>query len=315
MENIEKRIGSAFEKYGTTIDLLKEFAKERSNTQEFILLVCARLDSLSNMAFRKKSQKDNFVEFLIHHSGHKNKILSISLPDFYDYLSYQRWVLPGSLEKDGRLHMFDPRRDEKYVTFIWNSGIPINQTKVETLLKFLLRSLKNNYRVLPNQSTSKKSIDSLNNVVRCLEYLAKRSNRTFFREAIVSNQHLSNMIKEFSLASILYKEYRCGIIHEYGVDVDPVHFYSRRQVYFRTLYNDLVYPTRRLSVQFSARFLFDLLVNSISSYRKRLQQTKRLPIDLYSEICDYMKDLDYLDEDSIAEGRDVGMSISVSNSS
>jgi hypothetical protein len=315
MENIEKRIDSVFERYSTTIDLLKEFIKERSNTQEFILLVCSRLDSLSNMAFQKKSQKDNFIEFLIHHSGYKNKILSISLPDFYDFLCYQLWVLPGSLEKDGRLHMFDPSRDEKYVMFIWNSGIPINQTQVETLLKFLLRSLKNNYRVLPNQSTSKRSIDSLDNVVQCFENLAKGSNKKFFREAIVSNQHLSNMIKEFSLASILYKEYRCGIIHEYGIDIDPVHFYSERQVYFRTLYNDYVYPTRKLGVQFSARFLFDLLVNSINSYRKRLKQTKRLPIDIYSEICDYIKDLDYLDEDSIGKGRDIGLKISLSNSS
>jgi hypothetical protein len=315
MEDIEKRIDSAFKRYSTTIDLLKEFVKERSNTQEFILLVCARLDSLSNMAFRKKSQKDNFVEFLVHHSGHKNKILSISLPDLYEYLDYQQWVLPGSLEKDGRLHMFYPQRDEKYVTFIWNSGIPINQTKVESLLKLLLRALKNNYRVVPNQSASKKSIDSLNNVVRCFENLAQRSNRIFLREAIVSNQHLSNMIRDFSLASMLYREYRCGIIHEYGVDVDPLDFYSKREVYFRTLYNDFVYPTRRLRVQFSASFLLDLLVNSINSYRKRLQQIKRLPIDMYSEICDFMEELKYLDEGSIREGRDVGINISTSNSS
>lgn len=123
------------------------------------------------------------------------------------------------------------------------------------------------------------------------------------------------MIKDFSLASMLYREYRCGIIHEYEVDVDPLDFYSKREVYFRTLYNEFVYPTRRLRVQFSASFLLDLLVNSINSYRKRLQQIKRLPIDLYSEICDFMEDLDYLDEDSIGEGRDVGINISTSNSS
>jgi hypothetical protein len=315
VKRIDKRIQSAFQRYDTTVDLLQTFIAAKSHTQEFILLVCARLDSLSNLAFHKKSQKDNFIDFLVHHSGHKDKILSVSVPDLYDYLAYQAWVLPGALEKDGRLHVFDPRRDERYISFVWNSGIPITQKHVGLFLKALMTAIRKKYRVLPNQKLTLPSIDSAKRLADLFTaVMRKRSKRLLTETSRVGNS-LSMFIKEFSLASLLYREYRCGIIHEYGVDVDPTDFYSKREIYFRTLCNDLVYPTRRLRLQFPAKFLLRILLKSLDSYRSRLLQTRRLPFDMFDEICDFMKELQFLDDKSVQQGRDIGIALTAGNGS
>jgi hypothetical protein len=315
MKSIEERIEEAFSRYDSTIDLLNKFVKQKSNVQEFILLVCARLDALSNLAFTGKSQKDNFIDFLKHHSGLENKIHAISLPDFFEYLSYQLWVLPGSLEKDGRLHMFDPRRDEQFFLFVWHSGIPITRNKVGALLKFLIRAIKQKYRVLPNHKPNRQSIDTLSHIVGYLESAAQRMGKSFIKEAIGSNKHLSDMIKDFSLGALLYRKYRCGIIHEYGVDVDSSDFFSKHDLYWQTVYSLVGEPTRRLRLQFPAKLLLELFTKSLQSYKLRLQKTKQLPIELFTEICNFMSETEYLDEKSIPSGKDVGVNIRSSNSS
>jgi hypothetical protein len=309
MKNIEKRIEEAFSIYDSTIELLNKFIRDRSNIQEFILLVCARLDALSNLAFTGKSQKDNFIDFLTHHSGIKNKILEIGLPHLFDYLCYHEYVLPGSLEREGRLYMLDPRRDEQFVLFVWHSGIGITQDKVGVLLKFLIRAIKQKYRVLPNQKLTKQSIDTLSNIIGYLENSAKRTRKSFIKEAICSNKYLSNMIKDFSLGALLYREYRCGIIHDYGVEVDSADFFSKNTICWQTVYNDLVQPTRRLRIQFPARMLLELFTSSLHSYKLRLQKSKQLPIELFGQICDFMKEMKYLDDKSIPSGKDVGVNI------
>ncbi len=309
MKSIEKRIEEAFTRYDSTIELLQQFIRKRSNVQEFILLVCARLDSFLNLAFTGKSQKDNFVDFLTHHSGNKTKLLEISVPDFFEHLGYHLWVLPGCLEKEGRFHMFDPRRDEQFVLFIWNSGIALTQEKVGFLLKFLMNALRRRYRVLPNQPLSKNSADNASNIVTYLEDEAKKHKKAFVREAICSNKYLFSLIKDFSLASLLYREYRCGIIHEYGVDIRSTDFFGKHDVYWQPFYNDIAEPTHRLRIQFPAQFLLKLLTNCVNSYKLRLQKTKQLPEELFFEICDFMNELKYLDERTIPEGKDVGVNI------
>ncbi len=315
MKRIEKRIEEAFARYGSTIGLLNHLIGKRSNVQEFILLVCARLDSLSNLAFTGKSQKDNFIDFIIHHSSNKTKLLEISVPDFFEYLGNQLWVLPGSLEKAGRFHMFDPRRDEQFILFVWNSGIALTVEKVGSLLKFLMDVLRRKYRVIPNQSLSKNSIDNANNIVTYLEDAAKKHKKPFVGEAVYSNKYLLSLIKDFSLASLLYRKYRCGIIHEYGVNIRSTDFFSKHDIYWQPFYNDIAEPTRRLGVQFSAQFLLKLLTNCVNSYKLRLLKTKQLPIELFLEICDFMNEIKYLDDRTIPEGKDVGINIRLGNGS
>lgn len=124
-----------------------------------------------------------------------------------------------------------------------------------------------------------------------------------------SNKFLLNLIKDYSLASLLYKEYRCGIIHEYGIDIRSKDFFSKRDVYWQPFYNDVAQPTRRLSLQFPAQFLLMLLSNCVNSYKTQLLKTKQLPVELFHEVCDFMSELKYLDNRTLPDGRDVGVNL------
>jgi hypothetical protein len=160
MQTLEARIDEAFKRYRNTITLVDELIASQRNSQEIILLTCARLDSLANLAFTAKSQKDAFVNFLRQHSGITATFEQISVADFYDFLAYQLWVLPGTVEKPGRLHMFDPRQDERYITFLWASELPITVEALGALVRFILAALKRRYRVSPTQALRRSSLDT-----------------------------------------------------------------------------------------------------------------------------------------------------------
>lgn len=220
----------------------------------------------------------------------------------------------GLSRKEGRFHMFDPRRDGQFILFIWNSGIALTQEKIGFLLKFLMNALKKRYRVLPNQPLSKDSSDTASNIVTYLEDEAKKQKRTFVREAICSNKYLLSLIKDYSLASLLYREYRCGIIHEYRVDIRSADFFSKPDIYWQPFYNDIAQPTRRLRIQFPAQFLLRLLEDCVNSYKGQLLNTKQLPVDLFHEICDFLNELNYLDDRTLPGGKDLGINIRSSSS-
>jgi len=305
MRKLESRIEQAFKKYDATIDLLKEFMASKRNAQEFILLVCARLDSLSNIAFTGKSQKDNFVNFLIRHCGFKTSIQEISLPDLQWFLNSQLWILPGTIKKPGRLHIFDPRRDKQFLSFLWNSGLAITEEEIGTFLEFIIASIKKRYRVAPTQSMQKKSMDTIDNIYKYLHVLAQQYRKGIYGEAI---KRIRLMLTDFSLGALLYTKYRCGIIHEYGVDVDREGFFSKKMAYWRTVYNPYIEPGKLMEIQFPAHFLLNLLVNTLQSYKTELQKTKRLPWDLFDQICDFTTELEYLDDRSVSSGKDIDIS-------
>jgi hypothetical protein len=296
------RIEEAFKRYDQTADLVKDFLSSRSNPQEFILLVCGRLDSFSNLAFTGKSQKDNFVGFLARHSGYRNTFAQIGLPDLYRYLDYHLWVLPGTIDKPGRLHMFDPKEDERFITFLWSSGLAIIQEEIGGLLKFIMKTLRERYRVSPTQSMRKSSLDSLGAVYEYLHDVAKRHKRGLYLEAVKS---LRPILRDYSIGALLYRKYRNEIIHEYGVDVQEDEFFTKKTVYWGTFYNPDVYPTKFLQIQFPGEFLFKILVNCVRGYKMELKRTRKLPWGIFSDICNIMDEIDHLDDRSLPSGKDV----------
>jgi hypothetical protein len=309
MKSIEERIDLAFGKYTPTLELLKTFISNKSNHQEFLLLACGRLDSISNLAFSGDALKNNFITFLNMYSGLKEKCYLISVPDLYDFLNYQLWILPGSLEKEGRYFVFNPKEDEKYVSFIWSSGVAITQKHVGLLLKFILNVLKKYYRVTPNQVFSKKSTDTVDDIVKNILNECNNRKKTFYTEGITSaKSKLQEFIKEYSVGSLLYKEHRCAIIHEYGVLIKEQSFFRKKEYYWEPRYRKYGNSEKALTIQFPAHFLFDILNNSIRNYKNKLKQTKLLPFSIHSEICDFDSELKYLDQDSIKEGKYIGMS-------
>jgi hypothetical protein len=304
--DINRKIDEAFAPYEPTVTLLQTFLREKTNIHEFILLVCARLDSLSNIAFSGGSQQENFVKFLLQYSGFSDWFTRISLPDLYYHLSYHLWVLPGTVGTPGRLHVFDPREEKEIVSMFWKSELGLTEKDLGMLLRFFLRTLKSWYRVVPNQTLARSTYDSPEHVGQRLKKLAAKHWRGTYSPAA---RAMAPVIAKFSLAVLLYKEYRCGAIHRYHVNLNEKAFFTRQKPYWCPFYNDVAEPGSFLKVHFPGPFLLATLQNSIASYKKHLKAKGQLPADMFFEVCDTLRDLGYLDDDSIPLGRDVNVSL------
>ena len=304
--DINNKIDEAFEPYQPTAALLKQFLSARTNIHEFILLACARLDSLSNIAFSEGFQQDTFVKFLLQYSDFKNWFPCISVPDLYYNLSYHLWVLPGTVDKPGRLHLFNPREEKEIIMMFWKSKLSITEKDLGSLLRFFLRTLKSWYRVVPNQSFSKSTFDTPQRLTHRLRKLSEGYRKGAYFPAM---QAISPLISKFSLAALLYKEYRCSAIHKYHVNLDDRDFFTRKEPYWCPFYNDFAEPGSFLKLHFPGPFLLRTLDNCIQNYKKHLRAKRQLPAEIFFEVCDTMKDLDFLDDDSIPPGRDLTVSL------
>ena len=69
LQQVERAIDEFFRRYDNTLDLLQRFLASKSNRQEFVLLSCARLDSLANLACAEGTQQSRFSRFLAKYSG------------------------------------------------------------------------------------------------------------------------------------------------------------------------------------------------------------------------------------------------------
>lgn len=303
MEPIESRLEDFFGTFRATQQFLEQLLQMRDWPQEFLILVCCRLDALANLAFPrwKGKQADAFAKFLLLYSGFERQLRQISVPDLFFYLSYERWVLPGVISEPGRLHQF-MEDDESLIRLIVNSELPITQEAIHDFLAFVLRTLKRAYRVVPNQRITGRSIAKQSEVMKCLLAAAESPRRQKYIEPLKATK---SIIERFSLSQILYREFRCRAVHGYEVNIDEKRFFRERKIYWRTVYSDLVEPGRFLEVQFPAVFLLEMLRNSIDEFERELKHKKELPIEMWVEICDIESELDLLDQDTLPEGRDI----------
>jgi hypothetical protein len=116
------------------------------------------------------------------------------------------------------------------------------------------------------------------------------------------------LARSFSLAQLIYREVRSGAIHEHGFGVDERRFFTDVQPYvdaFSHAYDDTLY----LGVSVPGRWLIDLLRSCVHNYKRRLLETRQLPGDLWSEICEPLHDVEYLDEESLPDERIFGPGI------
>lgn len=300
--SIERRITRAFEVYDPTLKLLSSLVRKRSNAQEVVLLSCARLDSLANLAF-SDSQKNNFVRFMEKHS-HVREMCHLSVPDLFRYLIHKQWILPGTIPVAGRFHVFDPH-DMPFFSFLWNCGVAVTRAKINELLNKITAMLRSRFRILPRQSTGS-SIVSDTDITAALRPVWKDAG---LQEA-EAEKAVKPLLAEYRVSSLLYSEFRCGAIHEYGVGLDEERFFSESDICFAAFGNPFLTPRHILSIQFPAKFLCRLLSTCIESYRSELLHTKKLPLTMYEAVCDFPNELRYLDDRSIPLGKDIGLAFS-----
>jgi hypothetical protein len=289
MPKIQDAVDTFFSRYRNTLTLLDQFLTERKNHQEFVLLSCARLDSLANLAFSDGTQKTRFSRFLAKHSGFGKQTFAVSLPDLFYYFQHYLWIRRGNIPYEGRVMLYR-ERDKEFAQFLYDSGIPITEIHVGGLLEKVMDTLKNGYRILPAQSVKKRTSAPLKDVVD----LISEAVREYASEYSDSDVHtVGSIVGSYTLGTLLHRRYRSVAIHEWGVELDTPEFFTKKEIYWQTA---PVHSHRFLKVQFPAQLLLRMLKRSIDSYKRELVAIRKLPFGLWIESG---LDEEYLDTRSV----------------
>lgn len=109
------------------------------------------------------------------------------------------------------------------------------------------------------------------------------------------------MLNEYQLGTLIYREYRSKSIHELEFDVDD-HFFTEPGTYLATVRHAWD-STNFLTVQLSASWLIDLYRDAVKGYERALLARKKLPIGLWIQLYGEPSETEYLDDDSVADGK------------
>lgn len=302
--NLRAKIEEGFKPYDDTLGALRQLVKMRRMAQELIILVCARLDSLANLAFGRMPQEERFFRFLNTYSGQRDTFEDVSIPDLYFFLRFQQDMLPGTLVKPGRIHVYT-EENLAFVRILWKSGLAINRRSASRLLEYLHETLREHYRVNPSQNRRKPQSAKVNAVLACFTVGAKGLRAQALQSA---EEEIRATIKRFQLGRILYRDYRCASIHEYGVSLDEDMFFAQDLVYWRHFTSKLT-SERFSTVEFPSQFLLTSLKQCLRNYKRALRERQRLPMPIFNVACSLLRDLEYLDDDSIGMGKDISLSV------
>ncbi len=301
MKSIEDRIKAAFDEYRATAALLDDFLRARQHAQELVILACSRLDSLANLAMtQKRSQRDRFVSFLHAYSGRHAELGWVLIPNMY-FDGFVRFAtLPVTIPAPGRLHSYDMSRDGSFLQFIVDSGLPLTSDDVAKWLRRLSVWLQQEYRTTATQSKSKPHYDGLRGVKRHLEACSRVYRKGMYAQAVAA---LGPILNDFRLADVLYCDYRSRSIHGFSLDTDE-QFFMEQGIYVATRYHAWD-STRFLEVCVSAQWLVSLYRDTVDRYERSLLARRKLPVDLWTELCDTSKESTFLDDSSLPVGRDL----------
>jgi hypothetical protein len=157
--------------------------------------------------------------------------------------------------------------------------------------------IQRRYRTTATQRRSKPVLDEIDAVHRHLLTDARKYRRGRYLGAFES---MRAMIQQFTVSSMLYREYRSGSIHEFEFSLHD-RFFREKGLYVETVSHPWD-TTMFLDVRVSARWLLEAYRACIDRYRRRLEATHKLPLPLFLDLCEIPKDLPYLDLDSVEEG-------------
>jgi hypothetical protein len=300
-ENLSQGLDRVFGRFASTKELVDGLIRSKSHSQEILILLCSRIDALaSGAAAEDEPRGRSFTGFLATYSGQPKLFDWVSAGDLYYELAYHSWLMPGMLEKPGRLRVFS-RLNEPILKLLVDSDIALTQEDAQILIKRIQRGLRKHFRVAPNQPRRKQPSASVNGVRQAIldEFSGHRSrgNSEALRKA------LDPLVSSKTLARILYERFRCEAIHGGRVLIDETKFFSEKEPYWKPMYSEFYGPFQL--VEFPAQFLASLLSDCIRNYRKRLEVTGKLPPNVHFEMFpeDPFGRLDLLDETLLPRGR------------
>ena len=254
---------------------------------------------------RKKPREAISSNSFLADSNDRDLITAVSVPDLYNYFARLLWVLPGMIQKPGRIHLFDPTKDSAIVPLIWKSELPITEKHIGSLLRFVLRIVRKNYRAVPGQPRKKKQMQRLPELYKELLDTAASYKTQKYVKAI---EAIEPILKYHMVGNLLYTDYRCAVIHDYGFEVDPALFFKETTPYYAIFYNEYM-EDRRFILHLPAPFLLSLLRTCLDNYEARILRTLKLPNTIWFKICDLIEESEYLDDSTLGEGRDARLAI------
>jgi len=281
-----------FNQFSSTRDLVDELIRRKSHPQEILLLLCSRIDALASGSTSAEETSGNaFTSFVTTYSGRSKLFESVSVGDLYYELDYHLWLLPGMIEKAGRIQIFS-RVNDPILKLLVDSEIALTLEEARRLLKRIQLALRRTFRVAPGQSRNKSALASAAAIERAiLSGFGRRGNT----QKTELGKALNPLLKTMTIARILYHRFRCGVIHGGKVRIDEAKFFTERVPYWRPLYSQYYGPFQL--VELPAYFLAELFEECLQNYRKKLEATRKVPPDVHFEMFpdDIFSHLELLD--------------------
>lgn len=290
-----------FDQFSSTRQLVDHLIKAKSHPQEILILLCSRIDALASTAAAEDDPRaEAFVRFVSTYSGNRKLFESVSAGDLFYELDYHLWLMPGILEKAGRLRVFS-RLNEPVVKLLVGSEIPLTLEDAQLLMKRIQRGLRRHFRVAPHQRRGKPEIGSPEAIRNAI--VGEFSTRPSKATGAVLRKALDPLISSKTLARILYEKFRCGVIHDGHVRIDKPRFFTEKSTYWTPMYSEYYGPFQL--AEFPARFLASLLSECIQNYRKRLEATGKVPPGVHFEMFpeDPVGYAELIEEDLLPKGR------------
>lgn len=300
---LAEKLDRFFAIFQPTIDLVERLMASKKNSQEVVLLLCARLDALASCLAREdQSNRQSFIRLLTDYSGHRQLMQSVSAGDLYYELGYHRWLTEGLIPKPGRLHRFSSVNDQ-VLRLLDGSGVPLTVEAVERLLTRLMRALTSDFRCRSGQPLRKPMLAKPALVTARLTRAFEKSKD----KELSKNLHdaLQPLLESKTLAGILYEKSRNTAVHEAWVEFEEAAFFSAERPFWEPLYSPYYPPF--LLVRFPARFLLEMLFNCMMTMKHKMLATGKLPPDVHYHVFGpHDDDVEFLDEELLprgAEGR------------
>lgn len=281
-----------FNQFSGTRDLVDELIRRKSHSQEILLLLCSRIDALASGSTSAEETSGNaFTSFVTTYSGRSKLFESVSVGDLYYELDYHLWLLPGMIEKAGRIQIFS-RVNDPILKLLVDSEIALTLEEARRLLKGIQLALRRAFRVAPGQSRQKSPLASAAAIERAVLNGFRRRGNARKPEL---GRALNPLLKTMTIARILYHRFRCGVIHGGKVRIDEARFFTERVPYWRPLYSQYYGPFQL--VELPAYFLAELFDECLQNYRKKLEARRKVPPDVHFEMFpdDVLSHLELLD--------------------
>jgi hypothetical protein len=292
-----ERLNKALGLYRETITIIDELLEAQQSPQVVILLACARLDSLANLACKGEKRQDSFCKLLAIYSGEKDFFAKVSVGDLYRFFWACVEMAETMIEKPGRFRKSLLREEKMLADFLIKTDVPITGKDARRL------------------ATKAKTALSRHFHVKSAPYMSARHTRAMattehVRRAIVSRfkawesetigKAVESILREYRADTMLYRNYRCQVIHGFDVEVDSERFFSELKPFH---YHGLTMSGEPfLQLMFPGPFLRNMLDNCLNNYTRHLAKKRKAPWDLHRamfRLYDQFDTRQYLDAESI----------------